>query len=253
MSLDRQRAGAPSAIVIGSFLLDRTAIETHHHDTHQLAWASRGVLTMGVDDRLWVLPRSRALWISAGVPHDVRSSADTNMVSLYLDPESCPLSFEEPTVIDCSGLLGHLIDHLASDLASEPRCRAEAVVFDLVSTLPVASLHVPLPVDERASRVAEALLADPSDPRTLSDWGRHVGASGRTLARTFARDTGMTFTTWRTTARIAASLPLLGSGRSISVVAATVGYATPSAFVAAFRRVTGTTPGDYFQRSARFS
>ncbi|HAS09084.1 MAG TPA: AraC family transcriptional regulator [Acidimicrobiaceae bacterium] len=253
MSLDRQSVGGPSAIVIGSFLLDRTAIETHHHDTHQLAWASRGVLTMGVDDRLWVLPRSRALWIPAGVPHDVRSTADTNMVSLYLDPESCPLSFEEPTVVDTSGLLGHLIDHLAGDVAPEPRRRAEAVVFDLISPLPAASLHVPLPVDERASRVAEALLADPSDPRTISEWGRHVGASGRTLARTFARDTGMTFMTWRTTARIAASLPLLGNGRSISVVAAEVGYSTPSAFVAAFRRVTGTTPGHYFQRSARSS
>jgi AraC-like DNA-binding protein len=56
----------------------------------------------------------------------------------------------------------------------------------------------------------------------------------------------MTFGTWRTQVRLLASLPLLAAGMPVATVARRVGYATPSAFVAAFRRVTGTTPGTYF-------
>ena len=54
------------------------------------------------------------------------------------------------------------------------------------------------PSDERARDVAEALLADPADPRTLHDWGHAVGASSRTLARAFLSDTGLSFGRWRT-------------------------------------------------------
>jgi AraC-like DNA-binding protein len=52
---------------------------------------------------------------------------------------------------------------------------------------------------------------------------------------------------WRTTARLAAALPLLAAGTPVATTAHQVGYATPSAFVAAFRREIGTTPADYFR------
>jgi AraC-like DNA-binding protein len=44
-------------------------------------------------------------------------------------------------------------------------------------------------------------------------------------------------------------LPLLASGEVVSRIAARVGYETPSAFIAAFRRETGTTPAAYFGRT----
>jgi AraC-like DNA-binding protein len=56
----------------------------------------------------------------------------------------------------------------------------------------------------------------------------------------------MTFGSWRTQVRLRASLPLLAAGMPVATAARRVGYATPSAFVAAFRRVTNTTPGAYF-------
>jgi AraC-like DNA-binding protein len=56
----------------------------------------------------------------------------------------------------------------------------------------------------------------------------------------------MTFSRWRASARMRAALPLLAAGRPVSQVASEVGYDTASAFVAAFRRVTGTTPGALF-------
>ena len=46
------------------------------------------------------------------------------------------------------------------------------------------------------------------------------------------------------------AIALLAEGYSVSQVADRVGYATPSAFVAAFRRVTGHTPAAYFAHVA---
>lgn len=247
MSPERQPVVRTGALVVGSFpLADHGGFPVHDHPTHQLAWATSGVLTMGVADRTWVLPRSRALWIPARTPHDVLAGGETTMVSLYFDPSACRRSFTEPTVIDTSGLLGHLIDHLLGDLDAGARARAEAVVFDLMDPVEVTSLHVPPAVDDRVAAVAAALAADPADQRSLGEWGQIVGASGRTLARAIERDTGMGFAAWRTALRINAALPRLAAGVPVSRVAAEVGYVSPSAFVAAFRRTTGATPGQYF-------
>ncbi|RVX42702.1 AraC-like DNA-binding protein [Nonomuraea polychroma] len=138
----------------------------------------------------------------------------------------------------------HLIGYLArEDLADDARLRAEAVVLDLLHPLPALPIDVPLPVDERVRAVTDALLADPSDSRSLDDHARAIGASRRTLTRLFARDTGLSFDRWRTHMRLRAALPLLAEGRPVSQAAHAVGYATPSAFLAAFRRTVGTSPG----------
>jgi AraC-like DNA-binding protein len=73
-----------------------------------------------------------------------------------------------------------------------------------------------------------------------------VGASGRTLARIFTAETGMSFGRWRTNARLRAALFLLAEQTPVAVVARQVGYATPSAFIAAFRQALGVSPGSYY-------
>ncbi|MGW6509364.1 helix-turn-helix transcriptional regulator, partial [Streptomyces niveus] len=132
------------------------------------------------------------------------------------------------------------------------RLRAEAVVPDLLHPLPATPIDVPDPSDDRVRAVADALLADPADPRGLDAHARAVGVSRRTLSRLFVHDTGMNFDRWRTHARLRAALPLLAEGHPVSRVAHTVGYATPSAFLAAFRRVVGTSPGRYLHGDASF-
>jgi AraC-like DNA-binding protein len=224
--------------------------DLHVHDTHQLALAARGVLVMTVGRTSWVLPPTRALWLPAGVAHSVAASVETTMLNAYVDPDRCPLRWETPTVVGASGLVRELVAHLSQDgLSVEERQRAEAVVWDVIVPLPVATLSPPLPVDDRARQVADGLLAEPTDGRTLAAWGRAVGASERTLARLFTAETGMGFERWRSTARLAAALPLLASGMPVGTTGHRVGYATPSAFVAAFRREVGSTPADYFRRA----
>ena len=178
------------------------------------------MLVMTVGRTSWVLPPTRAVWLPAGVAHSVAASGQTTMLSAYVRPDRCPLRWETPTVVDVSGLVRELVGHLSREgLSVEERQRAEAVVWDVIEPLPVATVSPPLPVDDRARKVADGLLADPTDGRTLAAWGRTVGASERTLARLFTAETGMGFERWRSTARLAAALPLLASGMPVGATA----------------------------------
>jgi AraC-like DNA-binding protein len=146
-------------------------------------------------------------------------------------------------------LLLALMDRLEhADLGGPARRRSEAVLFDAIHAVEVSTVRAPMPADTRAAAVATGLIADPADSRTIEQWGRSVGATGRTLARLFVEQTGLTFGQWRTAARISAALDLLASGTSVARTAPAVGYQTPSAFIAAFARELGCTPAAYYAR-----
>ncbi len=211
------------------------------------------MLGVAVDDTYWVLPPTRALWLPAGVVHRTGATRDAVLCSLYFEPDRCPLDWTEPTAVRVDGLLAHLIAYLdREELADEARLRAEAVVMDLLRPLPATPIDVPPAVDERVRAVTDMLLADPADPRSLDAYARAVGVSRRTLTRLFAQDTGMSFDRWRTHMRLRAALPLLAEGQPVSRVARTVGYATPSAFLTAFRRTVGTSPTRYLRGEVAF-
>lgn len=233
-------------IRVGSLdLLPGTSFDWHTHAAHQLNWAEDGVLTIATALGTWVLPPSRALWIPADTPHTTGSTRSTTMRSLLIHADL--VAWQTPTVVKVGPLLGPLLSYLASPLAPDPRARAEAILQDLLEPVPTTPIQLPAPQDDRTSRIATGLRSNPADPRTLADWGRTVGASPRTLARLFGSETGMGFNEWRTRLRLTHALGLLASGSSVTATAHHVGYSTPSSFVAAFRRVTGTSPARYFR------
>jgi len=226
-----------------------SAFARHIHPDHQLAWAASGVLTVVTEDATWVLPPTRALWIPAGVAHETRSCGAATMRSAYVRPGRCPIRWPAPTPVAASLLLAELIGYLAGDgLGAGQRARAESVLVDLLEPVPMAAIELRLPAAGPARQVARALAGNPADRRALDDWGRQVGASGRTLARAFVAGTGITFGRWRTRTRLQSALPALAAGEPVGNVARRAGYESASAFVAAFRRETGATPAAYFAR-----
>jgi AraC-like DNA-binding protein/quercetin dioxygenase-like cupin family protein len=240
--------GQGAAAIVATFPMPAgTRFEWHHHHEHQLAWSPEGVLVVRTRAGSYVLPPTRALWIPAGTSHETQAAGAAVLRSVYVRTNDCAIAWDRPTAVAVSPLLRELIPHLEDDrLAPGERRRAEAVLFDLLAPLAVTAIDICLPADERARRVAEALLADPGDGRTLHAWGRQVGASSRTLARLFLSETGLSFGRWRTLARLQAALLHLAEGQPIGLVATRVGYSTASAFVAAFRTHIGVTPGRYF-------
>ncbi len=161
-----------------------TVFDWHTHNDHQLASASSGVLTVRSGSSAWVLPPTRALWIPAGVPHETLSEGVATMRSAYVRPNTCLISWQTCTAVEISPLLANLLVHLTSEgLESSHRAHAEGLLVDLLSPVPITSFAVRMPTDDRALQVAQMLADNPADDRTLSEWGREVGASSRTLAR----------------------------------------------------------------------
>src|SRR5262245_22855869 len=228
-------AAAPApAILVRAFPMSaRQRFHTHRHPEHQLTWASSGILIAKVGEDMWVLPTSRALWIPATVRHSIQAYRPSTMDSLYFPPDRCPVTWPVPTVVAVPVLLRELIGYLGSlGDESHRRARAEAVVFDLLQPVETARISVSMPTEPRARQVAEAILGAPANDRTVDQWGRLVGASGRTLARTFTRETGMSFGRWRTEVRVWTAIPMLADGATVTSVARRVGYVNPAAFIA---------------------
>src|SRR5580658_6642403 len=83
----------------------------HTHEDDQLAWASRGVISVITDTATWLLPPSRALWIPAGVRHEVRARGTTTMRSLYVMTGLLSIDWRSPTVVRARPLLAELIEY----------------------------------------------------------------------------------------------------------------------------------------------
>ena len=69
-----------------------------------------------------------------------------------------------------------------------------------------------------------------------------------TLARLFRRETGLGFRAWRQQLRLLRALERIASGEAVTQLALELGYESPSAFIAMFRKSLGTSPTRYFRK-----
>jgi AraC-like DNA-binding protein len=223
-------------------------VAPHRHDRAQLVFASAGVMAVTTAAGTWVVPPQRAVWVPAATGHEIRMHGGVSLRTLYVAPgaglpETC-------RVITVSPLLRELILRAMEVPAcydeTGPEGRVMALILDELRLSAAAPLYLPRPSDRRLLRVTEALLEDPGDRRPLTAWAKQAGASPRTLARLFAKETGLGFRAWRQQARLLQALVGLAQGRPVTVLALDLGYDSPSAFIAAFKRAFGVTPARYF-------
>lgn len=80
---------------------------------------------------------------------------------------------------------------------------------------------------------------------SIEAWAAASGLSSRSLARRWQAETGTTLSQWRQRLRVLLSLPRLLAGEPVLSVALSMGYDTPSAFIAVFKREMGVTPARY--------
>ncbi len=221
----------------------------HSHGEAQLIFAASGLMRVTVEPGHWVVPPRRAVWVPAGIAHAITCIDAVAMRTIYVEPEAAPWLPHSCGVLPPSPLLGELV-MAAMDLESGypengPAARLVAVLLDQLDVVPAMELHLPIPRERRLRRIVEALVDDPTDDRGLAAWAREVGASERTLARLFMAKTGMGFRAWRQQLRLHEALARLAAGEAVTSVALAVGYDSPSAFIAMFRRVMGVPPRRY--------
>ena len=228
-------------------------LPVHHHDYGQLAYAASGFLTVAADDASWVVPTDRAAWIPAGTRHSLATRVRTRLHTVYLPAGSGARTRcrHDRRARHAARARAHRAHRRAAGRSISPVASDRHLVdvlVDQIRLIDVAPLELRSPIDARARDAADRLRDDPSvDPAELA---RSVGASRRTLERRFREETDIALGRWRQRAQILRAMELLSEGASVTDAGHGVGYTTTSAFIAAFRRVTGATPGRFLESHA---
>jgi AraC-like DNA-binding protein len=224
-------------------------ISPHRHGWHQLLFASTGAMTVFGGRRSWMVPPGRAVLIPAGIEHSIRMWGEVAMRSLYFPAGSPAAAFQigECRAIPVSPLLRELILRVVELAALDARVTVEAnlmsVLMDELATAPESPLVLPIPMDSRALAAARYVLQNPACAIGPDRVARESGLGKRTMERLFHAETGLSFGLWRQKARLLDSLRLLAQGAPVTSAALEVGYSSVSAYIAAFKRTFGCTPG----------
>lgn len=223
----------------------------------ELVWAHGGVITVAVGQVLWVVPPAHALWLPAGTPSDVRLAGRGALRSVYIAPGAERPAPPAIGVVQLAPLLRELLRRvltLGTLSADEPaQLRLLGVLLDELTARPGTPIELPMPKEARARRAALAMQGalregDPDAPMpSAQHLAREASASVRTLERLFRAETGLSLGAWRQRARLVYAMTCLADGANVTAAGLAAGYASTSAFVAAFRRAVGVTPGRYAQ------
>lgn len=222
-------------------------------DRHYLLCASAGALRLEAQGQAWLLPPARAALIAAGRPIQVSIPHPVTTASVLFHTAFAPAPPAPLTVFDLSPLARYLVSECGTwDESEEPLSAYARALFAALAAVTWRLAEQPSPVVvpagrtpelRRALRLTEERLG--ADVR-FEDIAREVGLAPRSLARRFEDETGMT---WRAVLRrmriLRAIEELAASDAPVTKIAFMAGYASLSAFNAAFQELTGRTPTQY--------
>jgi AraC-like DNA-binding protein len=220
---------------------------------HRLVAAADGVILVRTAEGQWSAPSKNAVWVPAGMRAELETCVETDFRVFYVRASRATWSRggtpAGARTVTTSALLREVLAQIVDLGALDRRISWQVALAQLllheVKRGAIAPLELIWPRDLRVSRVAALTQADPADDRPLHQLCGGQGVSVRTVQRLFPIETGLTFDRWRARVRFLHAARLLGQGRKVSDVAASCGYRSSSAFIAAFSRIAGVTPGQF--------
>lgn len=213
-----------------------------------LVFAHAGLFTALTDAKAWTIPAHRAICIPDGTRVRIETARRAAIRCLYID-EGLGVLGDEVRVVNLTPLTRELMSHAVAtapmNLDTPANEATITLLADQIANEPDTELHLPLPADPAAKEIAAAIMSDPAVD--LNDRLRAANANRRTLERRFKSETRMSLGQWRRRARVLAAVTMLAQGENVTRVAVTVGYASPSSFVAAFRSELGSPPREFMR------
>ncbi len=228
---------------------DGFIVGSHDHPWGQLVYGTSGVMAVTANSKVWFVPPTRAVWLPPLRDHSIAMQGDVNMRTLYLAPSWAATLMKEVTALEVSALLRELILHIHDlEMLSDgvaKHDRLAKVLVDVIADAPAGKLFLSMPMDSRAFSAAEWIQVNPGSRLQLNVVAKQHGCSLRTLQRLFVKETGLTLEAWRQKTRLIFSVSLISSGTNVTQAALECGYDSLSAFIAAFKKQFGVTPGRY--------
>ena len=232
----------------------------HSHDRHQLEYAFEGVAQLETETARYLLPPQQAVWIPAGIYH---SSTLTNVkaVSVFFHPAMGIPAGERVRILAAGPVIREMILYARRwPVGRSSSDQIADAFFEVLASLVVEWLDHETPLCLPTTR--DPLIADAMGYTTehlahvtMGDVCDAVGASERTLRRTFRAVTGMSWRKYLQESRLFEAMALLAGGDdNLLAIAVAVGFDSASAFSRAFGRYAGESPHAYRKRvrSAEF-
>lgn len=247
--IDLDQSDRPAFAVRLDFNDYEAEVPQHQHKEGQLILALHGAVTCKTENGIWIVPPDCGVWIPGGVPHSNQVTSNARLSYLFVQPGAATLPHECCT-LSVSPMLREMILRLADVPVNSPPDnhvgRMVQVLLDELAQMPIQGLDLPESSHPKIAAITAALMAEPSDRRTLVDWATHVAMSERSLKRLMVQETGLTFGRWRRQLHLVIALRELASGATVQRVSSDLGYESPTAFIVMFKKALGTTPTRYF-------
>lgn len=225
-------------------------IPMHQHRKCQLVMPLTGFVRSTIDNSVWIVPAHCAVWIPSQIIHKNTISPDANLCMLYIDPDVSNMP-DKGCTLSISPLLRELIITLSSRdkyySESDSTGRLVSVLIDELCSMPTERFDFPIPTEPRLNKVANLLLKNPADRKTVSQWASQFAMSERTFSRLVKQEIGMTFGRWRGQLHIIMALQKLSSKESVQRIAEDLGYESASAFITFFKKTLGKSPKKYMK------
>lgn len=242
--------GQPTGILVLKYLAARSLEfgENRQDFLHQLYWSPDGVLSVRYGTDAHFVGPGEAFWVRRAVTHEVRAGDGQTVYRVCLRQGIAELERLRAGAVSIDDEAARLLREIASPGHGESEAVAarERILAGLGGTTREFAGHQSAGPGF-AMVVARALSHDPGDTTSIDEWAERLHVSVKTLQRDFVRELGTPFSQWRTKLRLRASRALLET-LPVTEVAHRVGYASASAFVAAFAREYGYTPGRHALR-----
>lgn len=220
------------------------------HSRHHVFWVTAGEARVSAGGEHFSVGTAQVIWFPAGnTVTSIETTSGTVATSALVPPDRlcCP-----PTWLTVTDLGVGDIDILTRQFS---RWTMPYLIDSELSPPKDANTPVPdsppVPHSPDLRDMTETILQDPADTTSLENWAGRTGMSTRQLTRRFQDETGMSYRTWRTRVRVDRASHLLRRGDSVSQSATAVGFATAPAFIRAFSRQFGVTPGIWAARAIR--
>ncbi len=212
-----------------------------------LVWSRSGAVTVRTESRIADACGATGVWVPRGFQFGVESFGWCDLRIAYFAAGFAP---DRPFgAFVASGVLREIVERAVVggylDPANDRDARLLAVAADEVAAFEAApeAFVLPLPRDIRLRAALEGAVAVPDAMPSVAELAAVAGMRLRTFERRFTRETGLTPRAWLQRARLRAATLALACGASITEAGLAGGYASLSAFIAAYRGVTGVTPG----------
>ena len=187
-------------------------LDAHAHRRAQLLYGATGVMLVLSEDGGWVVPPQRAVWIPAGVTHQVRmlGSARAAPTSSWRGARTRgPAKWWRCRAVApaAAGGRGH------AGAVRQGRARRRAGPTAAARGGPRAGAAAAHPAAARAAGgVVPGLHGGAGHPLAPQDWAGRLHMSPRSFSRHFREHTGMSYAQWRQRACVVLALARLAAG-----------------------------------------